>query len=397
MRRIGFVQPNLIGYGGVEMYGMRVVQALSQSFPLDVITGHSVDQAKIENAFNVDLHRVRFIEMNPCSLPLDLSRIERWRRHFQLRRRLGAYHLTILNTFTLPDACYSKTGILMSHSTVTDSLKLQEGRQSRPPLAFLTSEGRAQIDIRHRVGSWTEVVTNSQFTRSSFQEFWQKDSVVIYPPVESRGHLELRHRPRRIVGCGFFSGQRDAAGRLHCGLKRQDILIEAFRRLCSKVQNVELLLTGHYVESEANAQLLEQLGRAAEGLPVRFLLNVPHDSLVEEFSKARLFWQATGFGCESSEQVGLVETFGMAMVEAMGCGCVPLAYSAGGAKEVVGPVDRRCVWTTVDELCLHSAVLLENEEDYLASAERSRRRADEFSSEKFEERWIKLVSNLFRA
>ena len=373
---------------------MHVVEVLSRIYDVEVISVAPADRSKLEDSFAVDLSRARFRQDSDCKIGLALGRRQRWQAHLRLAALCRNYDLVLSNSFEVPEVCYGRRGILINHSTVTQRLRLHD----RPPglLSMLTSQGRSQHDIYKRVYSWTKVVTNSEYTRKSFQNYWQRDSTVIYPPVSIPPSVDDSQRAPLIVGCGFFSALRGEDQQIVCGIKRQDLLIEAFRRLHERgAAGIRLLLIGHHNGDADTEILLEKLRNQAAGLPVEFRINVPHRELVAIFAQARLFWQATGFGKDQDAETGAVETFGMAMVEALGSRCVALAYHAGGAGEILDTVDPGLLWTSLEQLCEKSAALLADEASWANSAGRARARALDFGAARFEAAWFKTVAEVW--
>jgi glycosyltransferase involved in cell wall biosynthesis len=64
---------------------------------------------------------------------------------------------------------------------------------------------------------------------------------------------------------------------------------------------------------------------ATEGMDAKVIRNVPHDKLMKEFRKAKVY-------CQLSR----TESFGVALLEAMACGCVPVVSDRDALPEVIG-------------------------------------------------------------
>jgi glycosyltransferase involved in cell wall biosynthesis len=131
------------------------------------------------------------------------------------------------------------------------------------------------------------------------QSAYQRESTVIYPPVEVE-----RFCPKNSRGDYFVTLSR----LVHH--KRIDLIIEAFSRL-----KLPLKIIG---EGPAKAKLQR---RAAS--------NIEFLGYQSEEAVAQLLGSARGFICAAEED------FGIAIVEAQAAGCPVIAYKAGGALETV--------------------------------------------------------------
>jgi GT2 family glycosyltransferase/glycosyltransferase involved in cell wall biosynthesis len=146
------------------------------------------------------------------------------------------------------------------------------------------------------------------------------------------------------------------AGR-HC--QRQDLLIEALRTLVERGVDTELHLVGSlHPEAEHRAYYADLSERAA-GLPVYFHVDGSIETLQALYAESRVYWHATGLGRDLQIESHAVEHFGIAVVEAMSAGCIPFVFAADGLVEIVDDGVTGFHFTTIDELCASTRVLLE--------------------------------------
>ncbi|MFY9939718.1 MAG: glycosyltransferase [Silvibacterium sp.] len=149
----------------------------------------------------------------------------------------------------------------------------------------------------------TQFVANSCYVASRIRQYYGRESIVLYPPVDtSSGYIT------DTPGDAYLT-----VGRL-VSYKRTDLLIQA----CN-VLGRELKIVGTGPEE---ARL-----RAQAGKTIKFLGNVDEATLWEEYAHCRAFL----FAAE--------EDFGMAVVEAQACGRPVIAFGKGGALETVGSLD----------------------------------------------------------
>ena len=144
-----------------------------------------------------------------------------------------------------------------------------------------------------------DLIANSVFIQQRIQKYFSKQSVVIYPPVDtSRGYIDS-NRGDYYLYLGRLERQ-----------KRVDLLIQA----CNKLKK-KLIVVGKGKEAE----YLKSLA----GPTVTFLGYVPDNEIGPLFARSRAFLFAA------------VEDFGIAPVEAQSYGIPVIAYGYGGSLETV--------------------------------------------------------------
>jgi glycosyltransferase involved in cell wall biosynthesis len=161
-------------------------------------------------------------------------------------------------------------------------------------------------------------------------------------------------RPGRIVNVGRFTSEG------HC--KRQDTLIEAFRRLAEiwRFEDLELHLVGTVPPDARSRGYFSELTRQASGLRVTFHVSASPQKIQELYETSAFYWHATGYGRSERLNPELMEHFGITVMEAMSAGAIPLVYQAGGPAEMVAHGVDGYHWKAVDELVDLNLSLLEN-------------------------------------
>lgn len=169
-------------------------------------------------------------------------------------------------------------------------------------------------------------VYNSQFTRNVLEKHLQKDKgFILYPPIDTENFVPGK-KENLILSVARFDSPSHS--------KRQDVLVEAFRLLSKTTNDYKLILAGGFMGDE---QVLKKLKKSAEGLNVEFIFNPDFNSLKELYSRAKFFWHAAGYEINEQTDPEKVEHFGMATVEAMASGAIPVVIAKGGQKEIVTP------------------------------------------------------------
>jgi len=226
-----------------------------------------------------------------------------------------------------------------------------------------------------------EVVCNSEFTRRVIEREYEVKGVVVYPPVAVGGFRPLKKK-NLILSVGRFSQLKQA--------KRQDVLIEVFRKMIDGgFEGWKLVLAGG--SEVGKGEYFDRLLRRAEGYPIEVVENPSFDKLKILYGGAKIFWSAAGFGVDEEREAERVEHFGMAVVEAMAAGAVPVVYWAGGHKEIVRCGEDGEGWRTEEELVKITQDLVSDHEKWGGQSLEARARAQNFSEVRFQDRIRKIL------
>ena len=226
------------------------------------------------------------------------------------------------------------------------------------------------------LASYELFLCNSEFTREHVRARLGVEAVVVAPPVDVPRSVPEARDPV-ILSVGRFFGDWHS--------KNQHVLVQAMREL--DAPGWSLVLAG----GADDRGYVEQVRRAAAGLPVEVRLDVPRPELLELYSRASLFWHAAGYGQDPRRHPERLEHFGIATAEAMGHGAVPLVFPAlGGAELVEDGVSGRW-WRTPGELAGLTAALVGDGSDRERLAAAARAAAERYSTERFRERIRALV------
>lgn len=145
----------------------------------------------------------------------------------------------------------------------------------------------------------SRIASVSRWIQDMVKRVYQRDSTVIYPPVDVERFVpQIPRQSYYMTVARLFAH------------KRIDLIVEAFNRL-----KLPLVIVGEGPERAS----LEHRARSN----IRFLGFQPDDIT------ASLLNQARGYICAS------VEDFGISMIEAQAAGCPVIAYGLGGALETI--------------------------------------------------------------
>jgi alpha-1,2-mannosyltransferase len=220
---------------------------------------------------------------------------------------------------------------------------------------------------------WRVLLTNSEYSRDVIRRHIGAEAIVVYPPVNIGEFLEAGRTPPEerediVVACGRFTPE-----------KRHELVIEVARHL----PDVEFHIVGA-TSGKVSPPYIARLRRLIEryGLRnVRLHVDYPRRDQVRLYSRAKVYIHA---------MIG--EHFGIAVVEAMAAGLVPVVHRSGGPWNDITYQGRYGLgYNTVEEAVEAVEKALK---DYPRLSKKAQARAMEFSHERFKERFKHIVESL---
>lgn len=155
-----------------------------------------------------------------------------------------------------------------------------------------------------------------------------KPVIVLPPPVNQvQKNEEIIRDDKNIISVGrFFVGDHS---------KRQDVLIDAFRELHGRDNSFTLTLVGGLAKGESNRNFLASCKEKAHDLPVEFVVDATRKEVIDRYSKASIYWHASGFQVDELTEPEKCEHFGISVLEAMSVGVIPFVVPNGGPSSIV--------------------------------------------------------------
>ncbi len=232
---------------------------------------------------------------------------------------------------------------------------------------------------RQKLKNWQIKLTNSEFTKRIVEPSWPVDVNLVHQPMVrikqfSQG-LKLDQKEPIILNVGrFFS---------HLHSKRQDILVDIFRRLGDKypkrTKDWQLVLIGSVEDQEFAAKVKQE----AKGLNVVIKHDVSRKELIDWYKKSSIYWHGTGYRVNPQKDPEKAEHFGITTVEAMAAGNVPVVIGKGGQLEVVGPDLEKWTWLTKRDCVKKTAQIIRKQELRQELQTQAQKQAEKFGPDKF--------------
>jgi len=222
------------------------------------------------------------------------------------------------------------------------------------------------------------IITNSNYTKNAIKHTWNADSTVIYPPcpqysfpLEDKINEEEETDTNTVCSLGRFTPEKEYDTILQIAKKRPIIKFELIGSVTAdKISYLEGL------KNKASKNVI-------------FHVNASVNEKIEVLKRSKILLHSFKG-----------EHFGVAIIEAMSAGLIPITHNSGAAKEdqLVDDVFRYDNLENAFE-CLDRALSIWN----LDKASKLRQYAQNFSPENFNknlkafvENWIKTHSHLFK-
>jgi glycosyltransferase involved in cell wall biosynthesis len=229
-------------------------------------------------------------------------------------------------------------------------------------------------------------LANSRFTIKWTEKYWGKSANLLYPPVDVQ-KFKPGKKENIILNVGrFFTGGHS---------KRQDILVEVFKGLIDSGRldkSWELHLVGGVASGEEHRNFFLSMRNQADEYPIFFHTQMGFQELKKLYSRAKIYWHATGYGGDENKSPITFEHFGITVVEAMAAGCVPVVFRGGGLTETVDSSD--LTWRSKERLETITLNLINNPKVMKKHSLYAVHRAQRYSRENFEKRFLGIVGNI---
>ena len=374
--RLGLYSPYFGStYGGGEKYLCTAAEALRDAFPahhVELIGSVPADRHRYEQALRLHLGGITFRATNPRVTPVHrlanrLGFLRPLRNRVlsrQAGRFTGEYDLFCAMVYRIPVRSEAERGVVLCQFPH----ELEDG---------------------HELDGYQLVICQSEYVAGWVRRRWLREPVVIEPPVDiPEQEPDWRAKQNLVLSVGrFFVGGH---------AKRQDFMVDAFKRLCdSGLRGWELHLVGSVHREGPHGGYYQRVVEAAKGYPVVFHPDASRAAVEHLYRRASLYWHAAGYEADLEEDPSTAEHFGLTTAEAMAHGAVPLAFAAGGQPEVVREGTGR-LWRDPEELLRLTAELVADAALRRRFGEAARESVRRFATPAFKQRIAAAIGPVIR-
>lgn len=374
--------PYLDTLGGGERYCLTVAEFLvSQGYQVDIFWSGDQDVlTRAQTRFNLDLSSVNLVPDIFGTHPQSVDVVE---------DATDISHLSVSKK--VPSSPISKITKFIQKIKVTQQYQLFF-YLSDWSLPFLFSSNNLlhvqvpfvkNISFKEKVLNslkllfFKKIICNSEFTLKFAKNFFGKQCQILYPPVDVEKFSPSPNKENIILSVGRFDNILNS--------KKQDLMIDAFIKLSHQRPDFawKLVLAGGSLEIPQNNVYLQHLITKASGYSIEFVVNPDFSKLKETYSLAKLYWHAAGFGVDEILHPENTEHFGIAPVEAMASGAVPLVVAKGGLPEIVTDGQNGFLWSTPEDLIAKTNLLIETPQKITEMSQLALSSINQFSKENF--------------
>lgn len=246
---------------------------------------------------------------------------------------------------------------------------------------FINANGRSILN-KIKLLKIKAIVCNSKFTKSFIDKEYGVKSLVLYPPVDVES-LNPARKENMIISVGRFSQLLQS--------KRQDVLVESFKKMVDNgLKGWRLILAGG--SEVGGRELLNKLKESSKGYPIKIIEGPDFQTIKKLYSKAKIFWSASGFQIDDEQEPQKVEHFGITVVESMASGCVPIITRSGGHKEIIEDNEDGVLWGTDTALIEKTWEIIKDRKKLEWIAGNAQKKAGAFSQNIFENELSKIIS-----
>ena len=373
--KVAVVHHSLNSCGGGERLCLSVIEALqARGHEVVLATTERTDWDLVERAFHKRVQPDEEVSL----LPIKLGAFGIYQRQWT---SLWAYRLRkrcqlVINTHgdVLPVPC----DVTYMHYPVFALLEEKpevyvKYRSSLFWRFYFAPYQLTQARLLRRYLRCSLILTNSTYSLEAIKRQTGRNAIIVYPPVDLKAFEMPVSRPREdvVVTCARLTPEK----RLH--------LVPI---IASKCPGAKFYIIGS--TSKASRDVLKAIkeNMAKYGADnVEVIPDAPLNEVLAIYRKAKVYLHTMAG-----------EHFGIAVVEAMAAGLVPVVHASGGPwLDIVERERYGLGYRTCAEAARHINRLLDDNELFRSLSDRAQRRARDFSEEKFKREFILTLEAYF--
>lgn len=356
--KIGIFDPYLDTLAGGEKYMLTAAQCLAENHTVSIFwdkePGEQVKK-KVKDKFGMGLENITFVRnIFAGTVPFHT-------RFFESRK-------------------YDAILVLSDGSIPLIGTKLFLHFQS--PMEWIKVSAKDSL----KLSQVKKIICNSKFTKYYIDKKFNVKSEVLYPPVRIVQTKETK-KENTILHVGRFGINTSGSS-----YKKQEFMAETFKNMVDDGLTKWNMIFVVSVFGKEHEEALVKFKETIKEYPITIIQNPINDDLWSLYSKAKIYWHASGFGEDFAKHPDRAEHFGISTVEAMGKRAVPIVINAGGQPEIVQDGQNGFLWHTQDELRKKTEKIMNNETLREKLANNAKKRSEDFDQEHFCQQLSAIIS-----
>ena len=361
--------------GGGQKVNCRIIEHLSKQHDVDVLTLYPVKKEYLEKYYSVDLSKVNFLHLaNHSKMHASLLKLLLTSKVSKLSSKYDVFFNADAQEAVKPHA---KNNIMYCHFFELLWYRTPKNILDFFKLSFL-------FILRFFKGNYSKyykIYCNSLYTKKWLKKLWGVDAKVIYPFVEIPKRI-TNNRENLIISTGRLSPD-----------KNYEFVINSFKKIYDsfgKKYNCIIAAAGSKKGKEYHQKLIKIIGK----YPVKIITDLTSQQLKKLYSKSKIFLMGKGIGIDENKFPTLLENFGMAPVEAMAYGCVPVVLNKAGYKETVENNKSGFLFDSEDEAIEKLKLLVKDEKLREKMSKQAISRAKKFSLQRMQKEINEMMDDL---
>lgn len=387
-------EPNGSGIGGSEFVAALLAETLSRDHQVTLfhrIRTLTAEKLAVHSGTRLDNILLHYVDKPNCFPQVSRRHLLTYYRELQkIQAELSeGYDIFIAIMHDAPPFSHAKKGALIVLFPMPSAPYIKPEGGVDAKLAWKRPERYIYQSWawKKRMEGYELKTAISEFSRLWAKRRWGIDCTIVSPPVNTSFNHVAKEKIILSVGRFALRGQGHR--------KNQEEMLEVHGRMQSeRLLGWKYFCVGGLGDTPAHEAYFEQLSAMAAKSGAAVVANLPRTELTSLYERASIFWHASGYGQDQNVHPELVEHFGIATVEAMAAGCVPVVIDKGGQSEIVEHGVSGFVWETLDELKNYTTRLISDDNLRLQMSAAARKRAQMFSREMFLKNFVgRLLGN----
>lgn len=367
--KVCVIHNTLNSVGGGERVCLAVIEALKEmDFTVTLVTAEPTDWKRIKKIIGKTIRP----DFEAPVLPFKVKAFGIYMRLMTLLKLLGKRYDLTVNTHG--DVLPLESDIIYMHYPTFALIRetpvnIKYSKSLFWRVYFLPYEKIQSLLVKKL--KWKVLLTNSEFSKEAIRRYIGVEAKVLYPPAEIDEFLKVSDKTKRkdsVVICGRYTPEKN---------------YELVLNIASKLPDVDFTIIGAY-SGKISASYYSKLVRIKEKLRlknIKLLKNVLRSTQVDIYSRSKVFMHTM-----------VNEHFGIAVVEGMAAGLVPVVHRSGGPwYDIINRGKYGFGFNDADEAIKAIERAIENYE-YLR--EEAVKRALLFRKDEFIKEFIEIVDKL---